>query len=122
MPNTKRNARLAKWMGWEPETVLENSGDGWETTPPDYRTDPAAALELLGWLAEEPRRWEAIIVSNCGGVELVTVSLAQRGDDGVCGPPFVCAEVIGPPSIALPAAIAKVAGAVLDMEEGDDGQ
>lgn len=126
----KRNERLAKWRWPQCEVkvfsapdvrdpprcrVYSSDCEGWVLFEPD--TDPAAALELLGWLAEKPREWSALIASNCGEV-IVTVNLAQHLD-GVVTSNNVHVEVPGLPLTALPEAIAEAAEAVRKQEEGD---
>lgn len=59
MADIERNERLAKWMGWEyspqerswinPRTRVR------QPKPPAYDINPAAALELLGWIRAQDK-------------------------------------------------------------------
>ena len=113
MPNNERNARLAKWMcgdgpwRWK---AIDDDGCGYERVPP-FDTNPAAALELLGWLME--KGWTPFIHP---GLNQTTVGFH---------PPANIRRVkmaigIGPPLTALPEAIAQAAEAVRKLEEGED--
>jgi len=115
MPNSKLNARIAEWQGWE-HIVSEWAEPYWWAPDgsehdccPAYDTDLVAALKLLGWITEKPRTWTAALsVKNTEASVILS-----RGSK----PWQLDAKVMGPPSIALPAAIARVAKQVLDLEE-----
>lgn len=134
-PTNVRNERLAKWRGWKPEKLcramtgascrpdftcpgygLRHSDEMWEaciekeeSKPPSYDTDPAAALELLGWLVAKPREWYSEITSDNVFTHIALTGINCTAQAKVNGLPFT----------ALPEAIAEVAEEVLDMEEGD---
>ena len=97
-PNKERNARLAEWMGWRYDN---------DTT--DF------ALALLGWLAEEPRGYHAIISTESKNACVMYIR------PGYLFCPGLSAKIEGLPLVALPEAIARAAEKVLDLEEAEDG-
>jgi len=117
MPDNKRNARLAKWQGWE--KLADGSAELWlspdgmyHDLPPPYDIDPAAALELLAWLVSDrpvPDKWYAEIGPN----DVVSTHVVLCS-----GQNTFRAMIKGPPPTALPEAIAEVAEAVRKLEEG----
>jgi len=128
MANTELNARLAKWRGWthcgdDHEPPCERGGwispaGYWQKDCPAYDTDPAAALELLGWLAEKPRGWSYIVGWDQADGHVRFCRLWQHVDPP--GPDGKRLNVITTHAATETAAIAEVAEAVLDLEEGDD--
>jgi len=82
---------------------------------PDYDS-PSPALELLGWMAKEPRYLG--ITSYCNLQSTIIVcTTSQRSTRSY----NITTEVYGPPTTAWISAIAEAAKAVLDLEEEADG-
>ena len=82
---------------------------GYEVVPA-YDTDPADALELLDWLAEEG--WDFNIRWCAGTCQVIFTSTTAR--------PVVSPSIDAPPSTALPEAIARAAEKVRESEENDE--
>ena len=135
MPDTERNARLAEWMGrkWvqdrgacknrlvPPYFVVNFEYHGknpeWPDAPydgPAYDT-PAAALELLGWLAE--KGWSYITGWDQADGKQRFCRLWKHRDPP--GPDGKRLNVITRHAATESKAIAEAAEAVLDLEEGE---
>ncbi len=121
--------RLAEWMGWKWEQDLECYANylvspdklspcrkaGRNPDWPDRYYGPAydtgvAALELLDWLAV--KGWGADQKSH-GKCAIVYLSKIEENVLGM----EISARAEGPPSVALPNAIALAAEAVMKAEE-----
>ncbi len=144
MPESDRDrcAALAKWVGWKrihrgnwviivpPNHRFLSDGGGYEITTekishkgpddarlPAYDTNPANALELLDWLAKEPRGWHAVISMGHESTCVQYICPSEQYN------PALSAKVNGPPSVAWTCAIfeaaCEVMAAVKESEVSD---